>query len=587
MDIFPVWRTTYYDTVEDSITFRITNDDGEEIYRARADRRPDEDIMRINLNKPCQNALDSMLSGWNGESDTVVPQNAYMVFHLQFPDGDGWETVYSFAFVNDWSYEDHQGNEYSEPINGHAAPGQILTYSYLVTGDSETICYDFNYHGIVFIITEGNGALFPQSGGTWDLGYWTSLDSVEYKLYDSFGHLIETGVTLGSDRRLSISIPGGISTEYNIYFYDPQDESLVGQAIAYKHLNYNEMYLTLLASSGGTVVWRNTNASGVHSVEYSINGGEWTTGTYRTSLYIPETGLTFNLNEGDYIQFRNQSGKDSVFSGSTAVFSAFGNAESLYDPVGFPDTVHANSFLNMFAGTNITSARNLILPGEFTESGGTPSSGITYGGMFDGCGMLTEPPELPATTLGIAGVYDSMFRGCSSLATAPALPATALSTSCYHAMFMNCSSLTTPPVLPATTLAYECYHSMFMGCTALATAPALPATTLEEACYYQMFKGCTSLRKAPVLLASTLEDRSYSCMFMDCTLLDYIKCTATYIVPRDTQHTGSVNGWTSNVSPTGTFVKDPSMYYDPDDYLNSDWKPGSDGIPEGWTVLDA
>lgn len=35
--------------------------------------------------------------------------------------------------------------------------------------------------------------------------------------------------------------------------------------------------------------------------------------------------------------------------------------------------------------------------------------------------------------------------------------------------------------------------------------------------------------------------------------------------------------WTENVAPTGTFYKHPDAV----------WPTGIDGIPEGWTVVDA
>ena len=122
-----------------------------------------------------------------------------------------------------------------------------------------------------------------------------------------------------------------------------------------------------------------------------------------------------------------------------------------------------------------------------------------------------------------------------------------LATYCYDAMFARCTSLTIAPKLPATTLVDSCYMTMFQGCTSLTTAPELPATTLAEYCYYYMFDGCTNL--------------------------NYIKCLATNISERN-----CTKNWVSGVASTGTFVKNPNM---------NGWTTGSNGIPSGWTIIDA
>ena len=102
-------------------------------------------------------------------------------------------------------------------------------------------------------------------------------------------------------------------------------------------------------------------------------------------------------------------------------------------------------------------------------------------------------------------------------------------------------------VLPATTLADYCYCGMFNGCTSLTTAPELPATTLAESCYQQMFSNCTSLTS--------------------------IKCLATNI-----SASNCTSYWVSGVAESGTFTKAASI---------TSWTTGSNGIPSGWSVVDA
>ena len=128
-------------------------------------------------------------------------------------------------------------------------------------------------------------------------------------------------------------------------------------------------------------------------------------------------------------------------------------------------------------------------------------------------------------------------------------------------------------VLPATTLAYYCYSRMFESCTTLVTAPKLPAVVLTIDCYASMFNGCRSLTTAPELTARTLADGCYTEMFNGCRSLNSITCLAT-----DISASGCTTNWVTNVAANGTFTKASSM---------SDWTTGNNGIPSGWTVVDA
>lgn len=101
----------------------------------------------------------------------------------------------------------------------------------------------------------------------------------------------------------------------------------------------------------------------------------------------------------------------------------------------------------------------------------------------------------------------------------------------------------------------------------------LPATGLSSGCYYGMFMKCADLTNAPVLPATTLAVSCYENMFYGCTNLNYAKCLAT-----DISASNCTSFWVYGVSSTGTFVKNPNM---------SSWASGDDGIPTGWTVIDA
>lgn len=193
-----------------------------------------------------------------------------------------------------------------------------------------------------------------------------------------------------------------------------------------------------------------------------------------------------------------------------------------------------------------------------------------YQSMFSGCRSMLNAPQLPATELKDA-CYASMFKNCTSITTAPALPATILKPSCYSEMFYGCTALTSAPQLPATSAETYCYAYMFYGCTSLTTAPALPATVLASECYRNMFQNCTSLTTAPDLDAPEIAYGSYWNMFNGCSSLSAIRCLATTII------SGTLSGWVTGVSASGTFTKSASATF---------WTTGNNGIPTGWTVIE-
>lgn len=244
----------------------------------------------------------------------------------------------------------------------------------------------------------------------------------------------------------------------------------------------------------------------------------------------------------------------------------FKGCTSLTTAPNLPATSLASTcYANMFNGcTNL-----LTIP---TSLPATTLQEYCYMGMFEDCTSLTMAPLLPATTMKML-CYDGMFSGCTSLATAPTLPATTLAHQCYAFMFSGCTSLTTAPELPATTLSNFCYNRMFGDCSSLTSAPKLPATTLADGCYQAMFQGCTSLTTAPTLPATTLTLQSYWKMFNGCTNLNKVTCLATSITA-----TNCTEEWLDGVASSGTFNKAASM---------TGWTTGANGIPTGWTVVDA
>ena len=224
------------------------------------------------------------------------------------------------------------------------------------------------------------------------------------------------------------------------------------------------------------------------------------------------------------LEYSTDASTWSIWDGTTTLSSATRwNNDVLYLR-GTGNTKITGDNVNyrwVLTGSDIKCKGNIenLLDYPAVESGEHPiMANYCYARMFQGCTSLTQPPELPATTL-MMRCYQGMFFGCTSLIQAPVLPATTLASYCYAFMFANCTSLTQAPALPAITLASTCYYQMFYGCTSLTQLPALPATTLADTCYQQMFQGCTSLTQAPALPATTLAFSCYKNMFYGCTSL--------------------------------------------------------------------
>ena len=304
---------------------------------------------------------------------------------------------------------------------------------------------------------------------------------------------------------------------------------------------YTDQYFTIEVVSGGTLKYY---GNGLRTGEYSLNDGAWTEFSYSTSA----AGLALNV--GDKVRFRGSiypAGNGRFLSNSGLKVNVYGNIMSL---------AYGSDF-----ATATTISTSSAFSGLFNQSSNKLD-------IISSMNLV-----LPATTLA-GGCYQYMFKNCSNMVDVPELPATTLNSVCYSSMFYGCTSLTTAPNLPATVAEYHCYDAMFKNCTSLVNAPVISITSFNGSGSMQsMFEGCTSLTTAPDLLAEDIYDSTtYNCMFSKCTSLNYIKCLGKY-GNQATEQTSM----TYNVAATGTFVKRAGV----------NWASGSNGIPTGWTVIEA
>lgn len=143
-----IWKDLFISLTGDTADFEILKS-GEVIFRGRARRAPDEEEIKVHVNGACAGYIDSNIEGIEDvlthTGVTKADMNAYAVFNIRCGD-----TATGFSFHNDWSYDrkrpdispqsapDQFGKAdvkgcISDPISFNAAPGQILTYSYINT----------------------------------------------------------------------------------------------------------------------------------------------------------------------------------------------------------------------------------------------------------------------------------------------------------------------------------------------------------------------------------------------------------------------------------------------------------------------
>lgn len=363
----------------------------------------------------------------------------------------------------------------------------------------------------------------------------TITASTNEQLVERLGSLVISGHTK------SVTVP--VSQGY----YDPMDE-----------------YLTFDILTSGNLYWHRLGSrSRATTIQYRINGGDWTSITSRTGY----TNSSIAVQVGDVVEFKgtNATYDRTLTAGGRALDGSFYCG---YTSGATPATFNVSgNIMSLVYGDNFQNQYDFTQPGVFGELFYIPYMTSASTGPVNAENLM-----LPATGL-TDGCYGAMFASAPNLVKAPkSLPATAVPYRAYYNMFTFCTAMTTSPVISATSVGERGCYCMYNMCSSLASAQTtLPATSLGKMAYWGMYGG-TSITTAPVLPATTLPDYAYWGMFGGCSALTSITCYATDISAVD-----CTSGWVNGVSATGTFTKPTSM---------ASWTTGANGIPSGWTVVD-
>ena len=125
-----IWRDTYYTSTADTQQYSLYVN-GENIFNGKAYKAPDEDRLRINISKICQDYLDCdmPINTLTVSAMTLTHDNAFKVFKMVNENNVPLET---FRFLYGWNYDmndeipDPAESEIvlSNPVNGHFSGNQ-------------------------------------------------------------------------------------------------------------------------------------------------------------------------------------------------------------------------------------------------------------------------------------------------------------------------------------------------------------------------------------------------------------------------------------------------------------------------------
>lgn len=269
MIISPIWRDTYFEYDGATLTYTIEMEDGTVIFSGKAYRYPDADMLRINMNKICQDYLSV---------DIDFVQTA----RLSHPDfchdfilkDEGGRTLETYRFYYDWSYEYEAvpTSNRNLPINSHENPTmwRIVTTFDIASKDAHSLLTHFLWNADC-----GDFALYYlNSKGGWDSflieGNILKKDAITQHAYSrSFDN---TTREFESSRYIS-----EIGTTYELHtgwLTDQQAENLAKNLInsnkVYAHdLNTDRIFPVIITDN--TADYKTYKNQGKKMVNYTIN----------------------------------------------------------------------------------------------------------------------------------------------------------------------------------------------------------------------------------------------------------------------------------------------------------------------------
>lgn len=204
--------------------------------------------------------------------------------------------------------------------------------------------------------------------------------------------------------------------------------------------------LAFTAQDSGSVYWYASDSSYTKTIQYSKNGGAWTSITSSTG-----GTLVGSVVAGDVVRFRGNNVAYALsdtkynYFYTTATIAISGYLTSLINPDSYKDVYQlevGHNFQRLFYDNDtIVDASNLKIPS-------TKLAPYCYSEMFENTN-ITSAPSFPMNmkpdgsyVLSLAeGCCEGMFRDCAYLSSISALYVDTLVQGCFRDMFAYCSSL--------------------------------------------------------------------------------------------------------------------------------------------------
>lgn len=303
-------------------------------------------------------------------------------------------------------------------------------------------------------------------------------NTIYYRIY---------GSSAWSEYNSSFSISA--TTTYEAFASNEIGDSNICDPVECVYQSFDSQYFTVELIETGTFLWKMTGSGASYTIEYSKNGGSW------TSITSDTTGIIITGVSGDKFRFRGNNVRYTVNNSSTynrnysffdftVKCNIYGNIMSLINGDNFIGTSLTSSntyaFCSLFKPSNTTtgsylnSANNLILP--------TGSTTGCFRAMFAfSTRMIDGPKEIRLSENGTAThVCYYMFQSCNMMEVGPDLPTEANTGQyIYQQMFNGCAVLKSVKCLlnnPTFTTTGTCYR-MFYGVSTAGTLYKNPTAT--------------------------------------------------------------------------------------------------------------
>lgn len=267
----PIWKDIFYTATDETFSYFINLvGDGttteSTIYEGKANKAPNEDAIKINVSRICQNYLSptDITSILNGDEEEVTTYNCIKEFKIY---KSGTNTpLETYQFLYDYDYGDGWNGTAKDmglPINNHYVEG-MLKLCTSIDGDKKvtTTCNSNNYTKKVckdwvlyYVNAKGGWSSFVLEGAVTETDKITQYTTDKY--YDNQSY------DFGTERYVA-----EIATEYTLNTHYLSDEE--SYQLAHNLISSNRVYLHHI--SEGKIIPVNITDTSIKYQTYQNNG---------------------------------------------------------------------------------------------------------------------------------------------------------------------------------------------------------------------------------------------------------------------------------------------------------------------------